>query len=132
MAKRVLVCVACVAALLIAAAPADAGSFVLRLKAPGHHPHAGKKWPIKVSAKSHSGRPLHAKAIYRFVYQGQVVRTTSPYGKHSQKPYPFRGHYRDVVRWPKRSVGFPLKFRVVVKARHHGKKHVDYRVRVRN
>jgi hypothetical protein len=131
--RRVLLATAlCAGALLVPAAPALAGSFVLHLKAPGHHPKAGKKWPVKVSAKTHSGKPLHAHALYKFLFQGQVVRTTSPYGAHSTKPYPFFGHYRDVVHWPKRSAGVPLTFRVVVKARHHGKRHVDYKVRVRS
>jgi hypothetical protein len=130
--KRLLACALCAAFLLIPTAPAQAGSFVLHLKAPGHHPRAGHKWPVKVSARKRSGRPLHAHAVYKFLYHGQVVATRSPYGKHSRKPYPFFGHFRDVVRWPKRSVGIPLTFRVVVKAKHHGKKHRDYRVRVRN
>jgi hypothetical protein len=130
--KRVVAVGLCAAALLIPVATAQAGSFVLHLKAPGHHPHAGKKWPIRVSARKHSGKPLHGKALYKFLYQGHVVRTTSPYGAHSTKPYPFFGHYKDVVRWPRRSVGIPLTFRVVVKTKTHGKKHVDYKVRVRN
>jgi hypothetical protein len=129
--KSVLTLALCLAALLILVAPAQAGSFRLHLKAPGHHPTVGEKWPIKVTAKKRSGKPVRGKAIYRFLYQGQVVATRSPY-PHSRKPYPFRGHFKDVVHWPKRSVGIPLTFRVVVKTKRNGKKHVDYKVRVQS
>jgi len=132
LSRRVLAVVLCAAALLIAVAPAQAGAWVLHLKAPGHHPHAGEKWPIKVSARTSSGKPLHATALYKFLYQGQVVATRSPYGRHSHKPYPFFGHFRDVIRWPKRSVGIPLTFRVVVDPKRHAPKHRDYDVVVRN
>ena len=126
---RIVAVVLCAAALLVPAATAQAG-FSLHLRAPGHHPKAGEKWPIRVSAKKR-GNPIHAKAVYKFLYQGQVVATRSPY-PHSRRPYPFFGHFRDVVRWPKRAVGIPLKFRVVVKSHRYGKEHVDYRVRVRS
>jgi hypothetical protein len=123
--------------LLVTAVPADA--FVAHLKAGTHHPHVNKPWRIKVTARTRSGRALRAKATYKFVYQGQVVatrypsphNTTCPNSGERDKPWRFKGSYRDTICWPKRSVGIRLKFRVVVKAQHH-KKHLDYRVRVRN
>jgi hypothetical protein len=126
----------CAASLLVTAAPAEA--FVLHLKAPTHHPKAGKPWRIKVSAKTRSGRPVRAKATYKFLFQGRVVATRYPSPRNRRcpnrgerhRPWRFKGSYRDTICWPRRSIGVRLKFRVVVKARHR-KKHVDYRVRVR-
>lgn len=114
-------------ALLVPTAPAAAASFNPHLKAPGHHPTAGKKWTIRVSA----GKGVRATAYYQFLYGDQVVSTQypSPHGPARHKPYRFKGHYRDPIKWPKRSVGYPLKFRVVVAARGETK-HLDYKVRV--
>lgn len=136
MHRRVLAVVLCATFLLAGVAPAEA--FVAHLRAPTHHPKAGKAWRIKVTARTRSGRAIHAKASYKFIYNGQVVATRypSPHNKRCpnrgerQKPWGFRGSYRDTVCWPRRSVGVRLKFRVVVKAQHH-KKHLDYKVRVK-
>jgi hypothetical protein len=127
----------CAALLVITTAPA--GAFVAHLKAPTHHPKAGKPWRIKVSARKRSGKPVRAKATYKFIYKGQVVATRypSPHNRgcpntgERHKPWRFKGSYRDTVCWPKRSVGIRLKFRVLIKTKHQ-KKHVDYKVRVKN
>jgi hypothetical protein len=118
---------------LIVPSAAGAASFDAHLKAPGHHPKAGKKWPINVTAEKH-GRPIKAKAFYQFVYNGQIVATRypSPHGPTTDHPYSFRGSYRDPVIWPKRAIGIKLTFRVVVKAKHRGKVKLNYRVRVRD
>jgi hypothetical protein len=120
-------------ALLVPAAPASAASFRAHLEAPGHHPKAGKNWTIKVTVRSPSGKALRATAFYQFLFNGQVVSTQypSPHGPPRHKPYHFKGSYRDPILWPKRSVGYPLTFRVVVHVRHRGTKHLDYKVRVR-
>ncbi len=120
----------CVGALLIPASSAEAGGWAVKLKAPGHHPVHDQGWPIKVSARTRSGKKLHATALYKYLYQGKVVATSSPYKATSTKPYPFFGTFKDVIKWPARSVGYRLTFRVVVKARGRGKKHVDYWVQV--
>jgi hypothetical protein len=134
--RRAVVIALCAALLLITAAPADA--FVAHLKAPTHHPKANKPWRIKVTARTRSGKPLRAKASYRFLYHGQVVATRypSPHNKacpnrgERHKPWRFKGSYRDTICWPKRSVGIRLTFRVVVKVHHH-KQNLDYKVRVK-
>lgn len=133
MRRRTVLPALAAGALLVPTAPAAAASFRAHLKAPGHHPHAGRKWRIKVTVHSRSGRPLRASAYYQFLYAGQVVSTQypSPHAPPRHTPYHFKGHYRDPIRWPKRSVGYPLTFRVVVKAGHRGTKHLDYKVRVR-
>jgi hypothetical protein len=119
-----------VALALPAAVPAAEGaSFVATLKAPGHHPKAGKRWPITVTAKTKSGKPVRAKASYQFLYQGQVVATRYPFKRSS--PYPFKGKYRDrTFVWPARAVGYKLTLRVVVETKKRGTRNLDYWVRV--
>lgn len=132
--RRVFLAAAlCGAALLIPAGAAQAGDFVANLHAPTHHPHAKDKWRIKVGAHTRSGRPLKAKASYKFIYQGQVVATRypSPHRPKRNKPWPFKGSYTDPVHWPKRAVGYKLTFRVVVETKNHGTENLDYKVRVK-
>jgi hypothetical protein len=133
MRRRGLIATLGVVALLILAVPAQTEAWVVHLKAPTHRPHAGKKWHFKVSARKRSGKALHASALYKYLYNGQVVATRypAPHGGHRHKPWRFYGHYKDVTRWPRRAVGYRITFRVVVHAKHHGRKHVDYRIRVR-
>jgi hypothetical protein len=129
----------CLAALSLAAAPAAEArppaspaepGFVARLKAPGHHPTAGKRWPIRVTARTKSGKAVHATAYYQFLYGGQVVATRYPFKRST--PYAFKGSYRDrTVTWPARAVGYRLTFRVVVETKSRGTRHLDYWVRVR-
>ena len=121
-------------ALAVGASTADASNFVLRLHAPNHSPKAGKLWWITVSARSSSGRAMRGAAFYEFVYGGQVVSTQYP-NPHSLKraphhPYSFTGSFRDSLLFPKRSVGIPLKLRVVVRV-GRTTKHVDWRIKVR-
>ena len=116
------------------AAPATAASFVATLKAPTHHPRANANWWITVSARTSSGRPLRASAFYEFMYQGQVVSTQYPSprtGATRHAPWTFSGSFRDAVQWPRRSVGVPLTFRVVIRVTGRGQVNVDYWVRVR-
>jgi hypothetical protein len=132
--RRFLAIAVLVAALLIPAASAQA--FAAKLKAPTHHPKAGKPWVIHVSARRGNGRPVHASSYYQFVFNGQVVATrypspNNPHRGHRHKPWKFRGSYRDLIVWPKRSIGQPLVFRVVVHERHGGTKRLNYRVTVR-
>jgi hypothetical protein len=140
---RIVVPLVALLALLVPASAADAASFVAHLKAPTHSPKAGKRWPIKVTATTRSGKGVRASAYYQFVYNGSVVRKTYPtpsarpgrcpgHRGCRTSPYPFRGSFRDPsIVWPKRAVGFPLTFRVVVDAGRRGTKKLDYRVRVK-
>jgi hypothetical protein len=128
-----------VLALLVPIASAQA--FDAHLSAPTHRPKAGKAWPIRVTATS-GGRGVRASAYYQFVYNGSVVSTQYPspsarpgrcpgHRECRTLPYPFRGSFRDPsIVWPARAVGYPLTFRVVVKAGRSTKK-LDYSVRVR-
>ena len=130
---RVLLPLLPIIALLVASAPASAARFVATLKAPTHHPRADRAWTITVTCRSRSGRPLRATATYQFLSGGQVVATRypSPHAPERHTPFPFRGSFRDPVLWPKRSIGVPLTFRVVVAVKGKGKVNLDYAVRVR-
>jgi hypothetical protein len=128
--RHVLAVLLGMAAPLILAAPAQA--FVTHLDAPGHHPKDCEKFPVRISAHTRSGKPLRATALYHYYYNGSLVGTSSPYGRNSTKPFPFKGHFRDVLRFPSQSVGVPLVWRTVLKTKHHGKEHIDYRIKVRD
>ena len=135
MRRRLVLIAAFAAVLLIPAASAQA--FTAKLKASGHRPEAGKPWPIKVSATK-NGKGIRASAFYQFLFQGQVVKTCAarPHARNHRKcphgkPYQFKGSYRDILIFPKRAVGVPLTFRVVVNAKRGGTKKVSYPVRVR-
>ena len=114
------------------------------LKAPTHHPKANRLWPITVTARTRSGKPLRATATYQFVYNGSVVATRYPSpnadpksacskaGTCRKSPYPFRGRLRDsTFTWPARAAGIDLTFRVVVVVKGKGRVNLDYAVRVR-
>jgi len=134
--RRSLITIAVAAGMLIPAS--SAGAFVATLKAPTHTPTAGKPWPIKVGAHRSNGHKLRAHAFYQFIFSGNVVQSCAPkpHKPHAQKcndgksakPWHFHGGYRDVIIWPRKSIGYPLTFRVVIHARHLGTKHVDYPV----
>lgn len=122
------------AALLVPASSAEAARFVVHFRAAGHHPEVGKLWRITVTAKRRrSHRPIHAAAFYQFVAGGSVVSTQypAPRGGHATRPYRFFGRFSDTLKFPARSLGQPLTFRVVVRAGRLGTAHVDYRIRVR-
>lgn len=131
-------CIFIVLALFAVAAPsASAAGLVVHLKAPNHHPKAGKLWYITVSARTTTGRAVKAVAWYEFYYNGQKVaqRNPSPNNPRDEnggpRPWAFKGSYRDGILWPKRSVGIPLTFRVVVKAKGYGVKSANWKVVVR-
>ena len=137
MYARLVTALLVTAALGVLPGQAGAASFVATLKAPNHHPAAGKLWNISVTAKSNSGRALRATAYYEYWFKGQKVasRNPSPSDPNDQsggpRPYSFKGSYRDGILWPKRSVGIPLTFRVVVKVKGLGMRKLDWKVVVR-
>lgn len=75
------------------------------------------------------GRNLRGTVQYHFLYQGEVVSTQ---GCHPNRPTPcaFNGTYRDLIRWPVRSVGIKLTFQATVKTKL-GTKNLNYWVKVR-
>ena len=139
MRPRFFVSALCASVLLLAAAPSQAAAWVLHVNFPSEQPKAGESWPIKVGAHRHSdGSPLHAAALYKFIFHGNVVATAYPSpnlppcgGRERHKPYHFFGSFRDRLCFPKRAVGIPLTLRVVVRAGPLGTKHRDHDVIVR-
>lgn len=133
MRQRSLLVLACAVAMLaLPAASAPAAQFVAHLHAPNHRPKAGaKNWRITVTARTPSGRKLHAKAVYKFLFHGRVVSTQYPNPGHSKggkRPYSFTGRYSDTILWPRRAVGIPLTFRVVVTVRGKGSVNLNWNV----
>ena len=107
------------------AAPASAAcSYTAKLRAPTHHPRATHRWPITVTVS----RSLRTSAHYEFFYNGQRVATR--YVRYNKR-FAFRRRFRDpTITWPKRAIGIPLSFHVVL---HNacGTKHLRYAVKVR-
>ncbi len=132
--RTLLALAATAVALLVPATAASAASFKATLKAPNHSPKGGgKHWKIKVTAKSNSGKPLKATAVYEFYFNGTKVSTQYPNPGHSKggsHPYHFKGRYKDTILWPPEAVGHPLTFRVVVSVRGKGHRNLDWKVRV--
>jgi len=108
-----------------AAPPASAAcSYTAHLHAPNHHPRASHHWPITVTVS----RSLRTSAHYEFFYNGQRVATR--YVRY-HKGFAFRRRFHDpTILWPKRAIGIPLVFHVVL---HNacGTKHLKYSVKVR-
>jgi hypothetical protein len=140
MRPRILVAALCAAALLLVAVPSQAAAWVLKVGFPDSQPRSGEPWPINVGAHRHSdGSPIHAAALYKFLFRGEVVATAYPTPHRSAcggeprqgHPYHFYGHFRDRLCFPDRAVGIPLTLRVVVRAGPLGSKHRDHDVLVR-
>jgi hypothetical protein len=122
-------------AVALALAPAAIGSgahssagWTARMSVPTHTPKARKPWPVKIVARQ-GRRKLRGTVQYHFIYKGQVVATAGCI-PNKTTPCSFNGTYRDVVRWPVRSVGIKLTFQATVKTRL-GTKKIDYWVKVR-
>ena len=139
MHRRAIAAALCAAAFLLLAVPGQAAAWVLKVGFPDQQPRSGEVWPINVGAHRHSdGSPIHAAALYKFLFRGEVVATTYPSphraacgGREVHKPYHFFGHFRDRLCFPDRAVGIPLTLRVVVRAGPLGTKHRDHDVVVR-
>jgi hypothetical protein len=143
MRTRLFVSLLAASALLLAlAASASAAPFVATFHAPNHSPKAGKKWPVTVTARTNSGRKLHATAYYQFLYNGQVVCTQYPDPGHPNNstrckpgrrhsPYPFFGRlYDPTFIWPRTAIGAPLTLRTVVTVKGLGKVNLNWSVKV--
>jgi hypothetical protein len=103
---------------------ATACSYTARLRAPTHHPRANKLWKITVTLSTRRLTSAH----YEFFFHGQKVSTQYVNYNHHFK---FRKRFSDpTIKWPPRSVGYPLIFRVVL---HNacGTKNINYAVKVR-
>jgi hypothetical protein len=127
--KPIVTLAACAA--LVCALPGTAAAscrWSAHLSAPTHHPKADRHWPVTVTTSLHHVR---TSAYYAFVFSGRVVSTREIDIHHQasgKTRFHFYWRFRDpTVTWPKRSIGIPLTFRVVLRNRC-GTKRLDYKV----
>ena len=82
----------------------------------GRSPVVNTRWPYAVKVVDGKGQPLRARISVAVVDPLGAVHPTAYYA--NTKPVtniPFRGTFRDAVKWPPESKGYPLTFRVTVK-----------------
>jgi hypothetical protein len=97
------------------------GPFQASLMVPTSRPKTGKSWNWRVTVRTNRGHPLAARVRVRFLFNGRVVGRG---GRHA-----FKGSYGSTIRWPERSVGFPLVFRAALTT-PKGKANLDYPLQV--
>jgi|tagenome__1003787_1003787.scaffolds.fasta_scaffold20093985_2 hypothetical protein len=99
-----------------------------KLTAPGHNPKARKRWPVKIVVKTAGGKAVSGTVQYNFLFNGTVVQVRSCLD-HGNTPCKFKGTYRDVLHFPRKSIGYALTLRFIVKTRF-GTKNIDYAIKV--
>ena len=89
--------------------------FKASLVAGTHHPAINTRWPYTVRAVAAGGKPLRATVSVAVIDPIGGVHPTEFYAsKKLVTNTPFRGVFRDAVKWPPESKGYPLTFRVTV------------------
>jgi hypothetical protein len=90
--------------------------FKATLTAGGHNPVVNTRWPYAVKVVDGTGKPLRARISVAVVDPLGTAHPTEYYAsKKLVTNIPFRGTFRDAVKWPPDSRGYPLTFRVTVK-----------------
>lgn len=104
-------------ALVASALAVTATSFKATLTAGTHHPAINTRWPYSVRVVDAKGHPLRARISVAVVDPIGGVHPTLFYVSDTKyvTNIPFRGTFRDAVKWPPESKGYPLTFRVTVK-----------------
>jgi hypothetical protein len=94
-----------------------AAPFKATLTAGTHHPAINTRWPYVVKVVDAKGKPLRARISVAVVDPIGGVHPTLYYVSTTRyvTNIPFRGRFRDAVKWPPESKGYPLTFRVTVK-----------------
>src|SRR5262249_31375824 len=94
----------------------QAAPFKATLTTGGHTPVVNTRWPYAVKVVDAKGQPLRARISVAVVDPLGSAHPTEYYAsKKLVVNIPFRGTFRDAVKWPPESKGFPLTFRVTVK-----------------
>jgi hypothetical protein len=94
----------------------QAAPFKATLTAGGHNPVVNTRWPYAVKVVDGTGKPLRARISVAVVDPLGTAHPTEYYAsKKLVTNIPFRGTFRDAVKWPPDSRGYPLTFRVTVK-----------------
>jgi hypothetical protein len=98
-------------ALAVTAAP-----FRATLTARTHHPAINTRWPYAVKVVDAKGHPLRARISVAVVDPIGGVHPTLYYVSNTKyvTNIPFKGTFRDAVKWPPESKGYPLTLRVTV------------------
>jgi hypothetical protein len=99
-----------------------------RMSVPTHTPKARKAWPVKIVAKTSSGKAVSGTVQYLFLFNGTVVSTRSCLDVGTT-PCKFRGTYRDVLHFPARAIGQSFTLQFVVKS-SLGTKKINYPITV--
>jgi hypothetical protein len=91
--------------------------FKTTLTAGTHHPAINTRWPYVVKVVDAKGKPLAARISVAVVDPIGGVHPTLYYVSTTKyvTNIPFKGTFRDAVKWPPESKGYPLTFRVTVK-----------------
>jgi hypothetical protein len=80
-----------------------------------HSPAVNTRWPYAVKVVDAKGKPLRARVTMQVVDPLGTVHPVAYYANtKSIVNVPFRGTFRDAVKWPPESRGFPITFRAVV------------------
>jgi hypothetical protein len=105
----------CVLALAFPVTVGAAPPFRATLRAPTHTPRTSAKWFYVVRATS-GGRPVTATITSQIVDPIGGVHAVEFGDTHRLiRNRPFRGVFRDFVRFPPETQGITLKFRVIVR-----------------
>lgn len=114
---RLLAIAAVALAVGATALAATTASFRATLTAGSHKPAINTRWPYTVKVVDAKGKPLAARITVAVVDPIGGVHPTLYY--LSTKKYvtniAFKGTFRDAVKWPPESKGYPLTFRVTVR-----------------
>lgn len=103
-------------AILGATGAAALASLHVALTVPTLKPKAGTHWPYKVTA-TRNGKPARGTVTAQIVDPLGGVHPVQ-FGANTKNVtrIPFTGTFKDYVIWPKDAIGFPLKFRVIVRS----------------
>ncbi len=116
------------AAALVGTMAAGAIVFRAKLLAGSHTPAVNTRWPYTVEVTDAKGRPLRARLTVQVVDPLGGVHPTEFYASRKLVTnIPFRGTFRDAVKWPPESRGYQLTFRAIVKV-GTARKTLGYRV----
>jgi hypothetical protein len=106
----------CVVALALPLSAGAASAVRVTFAAPTHTPKANAKWFYVVRVTS-GGKPVEATITSQIVDPVGGVHSVEFGDTHRViTNRPFRGVFRDFVRYPLEAQGIALKFRVIVKA----------------
>jgi hypothetical protein len=103
-------------ALALLAAAGAAATLHVSLSVQTLKPKAGAHWPYTVTATA-GGRPAKGTVTAQIVDPLGGVHAVQ-FGANTKNVtrIPFTGTFKDYVIWPKDAVGYPLKFRVIVRS----------------